>query len=189
VRCNPAAPEKKECAEYEKNHEQVGPGEVLEESGTSPALPASTIATLRKQAEAEGTFYGGKNCPKGLPNGKLVYVEGPCNIESGGGNEVGNSLATPGFLIIANGTFTLNGGATFYGVVYDLNLQNSNKAVVTIAGSAELNGAIVIDGPGGASLSSSGINVFYNPKAIEELKTYAGVSPTRNSFRILSNAE
>lgn len=189
VRCSPAAPEGKQCAEYEKgNKEQVGPGEVVEEKGTSPAIPATTLASLRKEAEAEGTYDAPGQCPKGLPVGKLVYVEGPCKIE-GGKNEVANSLASPGFLIIVNGTLTMGGSSKFYGVIYGLDQQGSNNYVVRLEGSAEVNGAIIVDGSGGVSLSSSGTNLVYNPTAIEGLKTSAGAAATRNSFRILGNNE
>jgi type II secretory pathway pseudopilin PulG len=187
VRCG-SVPSGKECAEYERNHEQVGPGEVVEEKGTSPAIPATVLPALRSEAEGSGTYYASGKCPNGLPTGKLVYVEGPCSIE-GGANEVGNSLASPGYLIIVNGTLKMAGSSKFYGVVYDLDQQGSNNWVVRLEGSAELNGGIIIDGNGGASLSASGVNLVYNPKAFEELKAYAGVAGTRNSFRILSNSE
>jgi Tfp pilus assembly protein PilX len=188
LRCSPP-PAGKNCAEYQKSKGQVSPGEVIEnESGTSPAVTSTQLETLREQAEANGTYYKTGTCPSGLPSGEVVYVEGPCAI-SGGSNEVANSKAKPGFLIIANGTLSLGGSSVFYGVVYAVNKQNSTGAVVSLGGNAELIGAIDIDGSGGASLGSSGTNVVYSGKAIEELKTWAGAAATRNSFRILSDTE
>ena len=125
---------------------------------------------------------------KGLPSGHLVYVEGPCAVE-GGGNEVANSEASPGFLIIANGTLFMNGTSAFYGVVYCVDKQGSNKEVIELQGTAKIVGGLDVDGSGGASFNASGENVVYSAKAIEELKTYAGADATRNSFRILSNSE
>ena len=58
----------------------------------------------------------------------------------------GNSKESPGFLIIVNGTFTLNGNAEFFGTVYALNAQNSHRAVVELHGTSKLTGAIMIDG-------------------------------------------
>jgi Tfp pilus assembly protein PilX len=186
LRCSPP-PVGKSCAEYQPG--QVSPGEVIENaSGTSPAIPVSQLESLRKQAEASGTYYKPGTCPTGLPSGELVYVAGPCNI-TGGANEVANSKAAPGFLIIANGTLSLGGTSIFYGVIYAVNQQKSTGAVVSLGGNAELIGAIDIDGSGGASLGSSGTNIVYSGKAIENLKTYAGAAATRNSFRILPSSE
>jgi type II secretory pathway pseudopilin PulG len=187
LRCTPP-PEGKPCAKYEKEKGQVSPGEVVEEPGTSPALSASKLETLRQQAEAAGTYYAAGKCPAGLPSGKLVYVEGPCNI-SGGGNEVANSEAAPGFLVIVNGTLSMGGTSTFYGDVYCVNKQSSNGALVETQGHAKIVGEVVVDGAGGSSFNASGENVVYSAKAAEELVTYAGVAPTRNSYRILSNGE
>jgi Tfp pilus assembly protein PilX len=187
VRCSPPPPESKPC-NGEKTTGQVSPGKVVEEPGTSPAKPKSELEKLRHEAEAAKTYYPANKCPTGLPSGKLVYIEGPCNI-SGGGNEVGNSEAKPGFLIIAKGTFNMEGTATFYGTIYCVNEQGSSGAVVTLQGHAKIVGEVVVDGGGGASFNASGENVVYSAKADEELVRYAGADETRNSFRILSNSE
>jgi Tfp pilus assembly protein PilX len=187
VRCSPP-PSGKKCQEYNKEKGQVSPGEVVEEAGSSPALSASRLETLRQQAETAGTFYAAGKCPSGLPAGHLVYVEGPCNI-SGGGNEVANSEAKPGFLIIANGTFSMGGTSQFFGVVYCVNKQGSAGALIETQGHAQIVGEAVVDGAGGASFNASGENVVYSAKADEELVTYGGADATRNSFRILSNGE
>jgi hypothetical protein len=114
----------------------------------------------------------------------VVYVEGPCEV-SGGANEVANTEAKPGFLVIANGTFAMGGTSTFYGVVYMVNKQEASTALVSLHGNAHLIGAITIDGNGGVEFGSSKENLEYNSKAITELKTYAGATPTRNTFRQL----
>jgi len=187
IRCDPP-PEAQPCAKYEKAKGQVSPGGVVEEAGTSPTKSTSELETLRQQAEATGSYYPAGKCPKGLPSGHLVYVEGPCAVE-GGGNEVANSEASPGFLIIANGTLFMNGSSQFYGVIYCVDKQGSNKALVELQGTAKIVGGLDVDGSGGASFNASGENVVYDAKAVEELKTYAGADATRNSFRILSNSE
>ncbi len=189
LRCSPAPPEGKACATYQKEKGQVSPGEVVEnETGTSPALPTIVLESLQKQAEANGTYYPTGTCPTGMPSGTPVYVEGPCNVE-GGSNEVANSKEKPGFLVIANGTFSMGGTSIFYGTIYAVNKQNSNKAIVSLQGNAEIVGSIAVDGSGGASLGSSSTNVVYDGKAVEELKAYAGAAATRNSFRILPSNE
>jgi hypothetical protein len=167
----------------------LSPSEFIEnQSGTSPAIPTTVLESEQQQAEAAGTYYKTGSCPSGLPAGALVYVEGPCNI-SVAGNEVANSAEKPGFLIIANGTLSMAGTSKFYGTIYAVNKQNSNKSVITLGGNAEIIGSIAVDGSGGTSLGSSGTNIVYNGKAIEELKAYAGAAATRNSFRVLPSNE
>lgn len=152
----------------------------------SPTFSSAQLATFKQQAEWAGTYYpAGKPCPSGMPAGALVYVEGPCAI-SGGGNETTNSEASPGFLIIANGTFSMGGTSVFYGVVYAVNKQESSGLVVSIGGNAKLHGAIDVDGNGGIEVGESHKeNLEFNPEAIEKLQLYAGATPTRNSFRVL----
>src|SRR5438128_9372558 len=183
VRCESPHPEP--CENYEKEKGQVSPDTTVQEAGTSPSLPSTTLKALREEAEASGHYYKTGSCPSGMPSGFPVYVEGPCEI-TGGNNEVVNSPSSPGFLVIANGTFSMGGTSKFYGVIYCLNQQKSTGAVVSLSGSAELIGAVDIDGGGGASFGSSGApNITYSGKAIEELKAYAGAAATRNSFRVL----
>jgi Tfp pilus assembly protein PilX len=175
------------CKKYRKweNGSQVEP----DTTKTTPPAPPQTytpgqLETIKKQAQANGTFYATGSCPSGLPQGKLVYVEGPCEI-SGGGSETANSEAEPGFLVVANGTFSMNGTSTFYGTVYMVNKQESSGAVLSLHGNAHLIGAICIDGNGGVEFGSSKVNLEYSSKSIEELKVYAGATPTRNTFREL----
>ena len=183
VRCESPHPEP--CENYEKEKGQVSPDTTVQEAGTSPTLPPTTLKALREEAEASGHYYKTGSCPSGVPSGFPVYVEGPCEV-NGGSNNVINSQSSPGFLIIANGTFSLGGTSKFYGVIYCLDQQKSSGVVVSLSGDAEIIGAIDIDGGGGASFGSSGSpNITYSGKAIEELKASAGAAATRNSFRVL----
>jgi Tfp pilus assembly protein PilX len=180
----------KSKAECEKYRKEVGFSQVSPDTTeTTPESPSSTMTAsqleaVKKQAESAGTYYPTGKCPSGLPSGTLVYVEGPCKVE-GGANEVGNSEASPGFLVIANGTFSMGGTSTFYGVVYMVNKQASKEAVLSLHGNAHLIGAVNVDGNGGVEFGSSNVNLEFSGKAIEELKVYAGATPTRNTFREL----
>jgi Tfp pilus assembly protein PilX len=174
---------KEKCEKYRAG--QVNPDTTTETPASPPiTMNAQQLELAKKQAEAAGTFYGAGKCPSGLPVGRLVYVEGPCEV-SGGANETGNSEEVPGFLIIANGTFSMNGTSTFYGVVYMVNQQESSGAVASLHGNAHLIGSINVDGNGGIEFGSSKVNLEYNGKASGEFKLYAGATPTRNSFREL----
>jgi hypothetical protein len=101
------------------------------------------------------------------------------------GKGAANSEASPGFLVIANGTLELSGTANYYGIIYDANLQKSSEAVVTLQGNARVVGGITVDGSGGIEFGSSGENLEFDSTAVRNLTISAGAASTRNSFRIL----
>jgi len=155
----------------------------------SPTLSPTQLAAFRQTAESLHTYYPAGTCPTGLPSGKPVFVQGPCAV-SGGKKEVGNSKENPGFLVIVNGTFELGGQAEFWGTVYCVNEQGSSGLVVKVGGNANLIGEIVVDGKGGIEAGENHQrNVEYDPRSAIEEKIYAGATPTRNSFRVLTASE
>lgn len=176
------------CEEYREG--QIASASFKPPPGApSPTLTASQLVPYRQMAEVEHTYYGPGKCPTGLPSGKLVYVEGPCAV-SGGKQEIGNSNEHPGFLIIANGTFEMNGSAEFWGTVYAANKQESSGILVKLGGGAVLHGELCVDGNGGIEVGENHQqNLVYDPRSAVELKVYAGATPTRNTFRVLSSNE
>ncbi|HEX4188680.1 MAG TPA: hypothetical protein VHY83_12350 [Solirubrobacteraceae bacterium] len=179
-----------ECEKYREG--QIGHAKVNPPPGApSPTLSATQLAAFRQSAEAENTYYAAGTCPAGnaVPSGKPVFVQGPCDL-SAGAQTVINSQEKPGFLIIANGTLTLGGGSEFWGTVYAVNEQASSAAIVKVGGSANLRGEIVVDGNGGIEAGENhNRNVEYDPRSAAEEKIYAGATPTRNSFRVLTANE
>jgi Tfp pilus assembly protein PilX len=181
-----------ECYKYPANKpEQVKPPTRVEAT-PNPAKSEAQRLELRAAAQAEGHYYAAGVCPTSLEAlvGLPAYVEGPCNLSFSGG--VGNSSEKPGFLVLVNGTFSLNGSATFFGTIYAVNAQASSGVVVEVHGNGHVFGTVVVDGNGGMSFGSSGqgaANLTYSTKALEELKTFAGASPTRNSFRVLPSSQ
>jgi Tfp pilus assembly protein PilX len=164
-------------------------------------LSASQLESVKNLAKAAtpSRYFGAGTCPSSLAevSGAPTYVEGPCNL-SFTGNGTGNSAEKPGFLVIANGTFTLNATTTFYGTVYAVNAQNSSEVVVELHGHSKLIGSIVVDGNGGLSFGSSGNggkkeeeveNFVYNNVSVNNLEGFVGASATRNSFRVLPNSQ
>ncbi len=185
MRCNGKS--KANCEVYTKGQIYPEPNENF--ATPSPLLSSTQLEELKAEAESLGTYYPSGKCPSSLPSASLVYVEGPCEVTTGG-NETINSEASPGFLIIANGTFYMGGTSTFYGVVYDLNRQESSGTVVTLKGNVKLVGAIDVDGNGSIDPGDSHKgNVEFDPAAIENLKVNVGVAPTRNSFRVLPTGQ
>jgi Tfp pilus assembly protein PilX len=171
------------CKEYRSG--QVYPDTTGVAASPSPTLTASQLENVKSAAKSAGTYFANGQCPTSLGqvSGNPVYVEGPCEFSATGGT--GNSPTRPGFLVFVNGTFKLNGNATFYGTLYAVDQQGSAGVVIELHGNSELVGSIVVDGNGGISFGSSKQNFIYNADAARELKTFAGAAPTRNSFRVL----
>jgi Tfp pilus assembly protein PilX len=180
------------CEEWDEAKEQISPNTTKSPAVPSPVESEEQLAALKSEAIALGTFRSpaSKGCPKTIEElaGLPAYVEGCGNLQLTS-NGVANSKASPGFLVLADGTLTLLGTSTFYGVIYARNPTNSSGAVVTLGGTTTIEGAIEVDGRGGIEFGASGVNFIYNSKAIEEVKAYAGATPTRNTFRILPSGQ
>lgn len=172
-----------QCKNYSAG--QVSPDTTGAPATPSPTLTVTQLEGLKYQAKANGTYFKTGECPASMAalSGAPAYVEGPCNLSFAGGEA--NSQELPGFLVLYNGTLSLNGNATFYGVVYAVNAQGSTGEVVIVHGTAKIVGAVDIDGPGTLGLGSSAANLIYDPRAFNNIKTYGGAAITPNSFRAL----
>lgn len=203
MRCE-GKPVLKECENYFRDTQIEPPIGTENPTSSTITLTASQLATLRDEALAYKTFYSSTfpyKCPAStaeLEGKELsattrgpVYVEG-CTLSFNKEKEGGaNTEANPGFLVLADGTLEMNGNATYYGVVYARNLQESDEVVVSVHGGSRVVGGIIVDGKGGIAFGSSGPNAKgegnfeYDPLATQSLAISAGAAATRNSFRIL----
>jgi Tfp pilus assembly protein PilX len=189
MRCEGVA----ECEGWNKPKEQISP-----DTTKAPANPATTLTTaqmaeLKAEAKSAGTFHSAAtaNCPKAMSEltGQPAYVEGCGELKLTGGT--GNAAGKAGFLALADGTLELLGNAQFYGQIYARNPANLATAVVSLAGTAQVVGGITVDGRGGILFGSSGApnsngaNLIFDPSGAKNAKSYAGATPTRNTFRIL----
>jgi Tfp pilus assembly protein PilX len=185
----------KQCEQWNEKKEQIKPA--LTENPTSPSttLTATQMESLKKEAQEHNTYYSATapyHCPSGLTEltGKPVYIEG-CGALKLQANGTANTATSPGFLVVANGTFALGGTCTFYGIIYAANLENLSGTVVELFGNTTVVGAIDVDGNGGIEFGSSGAkgyegaNLEYSSTAFRNLSISAGAAATRNSFRIL----
>ena len=185
------------CEEYEASKEQVSPPITEHPVTSATTLTASQLATLKSEAQTHSTFYSPTSpyhCPTSMTEleGAVlssstrapVYVEG-CGALNVKANGTANTEANPGFIVIANGTFEISGTATYYGIIYAANIQNSSEAIVKLQGNANVVGGIIVDGTGGIEFGSSGENLEFDSLAIHNLTISAGAASTRNSFRIL----
>jgi Tfp pilus assembly protein PilX len=175
------------CLNYPSNKGQVQPPAVQTNPTMSPTtLNLSQLQSLERQASAAGTLYACPSSGTNLSsvNGAPVVIQGPCAV-SIGSNTVVNSSASPGILVIENGTLSMSGTANFYGLVYCVNQQGSPGSVVTIQGNASVQGSITIDGAGGLTAGSSKTNVIYDSRASTLLRGESGAVANKNSFRVL----
>jgi Tfp pilus assembly protein PilX len=194
MRCEPprvAGHESGQCETFEnepKSHKEQFENYKPGPPPPSPVLNEEQLATVRALAEANGTLRSPAlgNCPKTAEelSGSPAYIEGCGNLSLSGNGAV-NSAANPGFLVLTEGTLTLTGGNTWYGVIYVRNPANLETGIVKLSGSVTVYGAIEVDGKGGIELGSSSVNLVYNPEGIVNLKGSAGATPTRNTFRVL----
>jgi Tfp pilus assembly protein PilX len=183
VRCDTASPG---CASYEQDKGQIEPDTVKSNVNQPNALSPEALETLRQRAVAEGNYTDdGQPCPASLQGdkpGEIVFIENSngCTYQ---GNDVWNTPAKPGFLVIAKGTIFIRGTTNFYGVIYHANVDNSTDTLVDLNGNTQVFGAVTIDGPGGLMAGSSKENVVYDPNVIAGLTAFGTASIVQNTFR------
>jgi Tfp pilus assembly protein PilX len=178
-----------QCLNYPADKGQVQPDTAAVDTGAATsAVSASQLQALERQAASAGTLY--TTCPSG--NSSLSSVNGapvviktatPCSVSINGGSV--NTAANPGVIVVENGTLSLGGNATFYGLVYMVNQQNSSGAVVTISGNASIQGIVAVDGNGGVLAGSSKTNLIYDSRAATLLRGDSGATLDKSSFRVL----
>jgi hypothetical protein len=181
ARCNSAPTP---CISYDPSKGQISPDTTQVNSGGATAtLSDDQIAGLRLQAQnaVPPTYYPAGSCPPSL-TGALVFVE---DLTGCGGYRGGNSGASPGVLVFMRGTLSFTGNGVFYGIVYAGNKQNSSGAVVSINGTAAIQGAVVVDGPGGVVAGSSRTNIVFDPRAFGLLQALANATMVPNTWRQL----
>jgi hypothetical protein len=166
----------------------------------SPVLSASQLAAAKALAQTNGTYFPASTDCSTITAAQLagapVYIEGnpSCNI-SIPSNPVINTQASPGFLILVDGTLSFTGGATYYGVIYGVNQSGSSASIVTLGGTATVVGGLAVDGNATLSLGSSGNGVDcgggkcgdleYDAAAFNFLDGFGGADQTPNTFRQL----
>ena len=138
---------------------------------------------LKATAIANGTYYA--TCPPLMPAGNIVWIEsGNCNWSYNG---TVNSAASPGLLILNNGTVNLDGTLVFYGIVYAVNAQNSTGVVVEMEGDAQIIGGVLIDGDATLIAGSSKLNVNLDETAWNKAKSYVSAGMIQNTWREIRN--
>jgi Tfp pilus assembly protein PilX len=190
VRCSfpGGSPPAAGCADYQSNKGQVSPERVFSDPNLPNAVTPEALDTLRSSAKADGNYYA-TGCPASLQGdvpGEMVFIEDASGCSNFNGNSDYNTMAKPGYVVIAKGAITINGGATFYGVIYHANVDDSNAALVNLGGNSEINGAVTIDGRGGMFAGSSKENIIWNPNVFNNLTAFGTAAIVQNTFREIS---
>jgi Tfp pilus assembly protein PilX len=184
-----------QCKSYDASKGQVQPAGTVQTdtSGSTSALSPTQVQSLEGLAAAAGTLHSSgppadcssSNALLTSVGGAPVVYKGHCDITLTGGAI--NSAASPGVLVIEDGTLTLGGNAYFYGTIYMVNKQNSGypTPVLTLQGNATVQGIVVIDGNGGAKLGSSKTNLVYDTRASTLLRGVSDVAVSKDTFRVL----
>jgi hypothetical protein len=176
VRCSTGPPSS--CLNYDPSKGQVSPPVYETNYSSGTVLTPEQLNSLREKAKALGT-YTATGCPSSLA-GETVFIEnGNCSY-NGGSN---NSLSSPGVLVVATGTLSLSGNASYNGLIYMANLQNSTGDVVSIGGCAKVVGSVLIEGQGGISAASCGVNLAFDPNVVTLVKGYGNPAPVKSTWR------
>jgi Tfp pilus assembly protein PilX len=192
VRCpftdnNPPEPN---CADYrtDKSLDQVSPERVYS-NASQPNLTAEQLAAARAAAKAAGNYYDdpAAGCPAltGDKPGETVFIEDGNDCIYNGNSDY-NTATKPGVVVIARGKISILGNATFYGLLYHANLDNSNQVLIELGGNCSIVGAIAVDGPGGVIAGSSKVNIVFDGNVFnnfEGLNRYGTASIVPNTFR------
>ena len=180
VRCNPAS---SGCAVWDQGKGQIEPNTIKSNPQQPKALSPEALDLLRARAVAEGNYYSG--CAPSLQG------DVPASSCSWRTPRAATSTATttttrppsPATWSSPTARPTLNGNASFYGVIYHANESESSEMLINMKGNISIFGSIVIDGAGGLSAGSSKVNLVYNPNAFSGLKAFGTAGIVQNTFR------
>lgn len=188
VRCTTTTPATSGDACLGYREDQVAPSN-YQTGYTSRVFDAGTLDDMRTHAKQVGSYYNG-TCPAvGALSGSLVFIEGAsCSYVTG----TANSAASPGALVVNQGTLSLGGSLSFYGLIYMANnLPSPQDAgdLVMLSGTAYVQGAIQVEGSGRVSAGSSGLNISFDPNAIASIPVAGGGALAPNSIRELPQSQ
>lgn len=171
--------------------QQIQPANVTPTYSSGPILSAETLARLKADAQGGyGSFVqAGQPCPTSLNGIVWLDVGVNCALSFTGGEF--NSAQNPGFLIMNGGTLSLGGNASYHGVIVHMNPLNLSTSLISVGGTACVDGNLLVNGNGVVSVGSSGsgcnggANVKFNPAAFDAVKTFGAAGIVQNTWREL----
>lgn len=165
----------------------------VDPNGGSQTLSNAQLTDLIQTAQAAGTYYA-TGCPPAGTAGVVVVQNANCTYQ---GKDTWNTAASPGALIFLNGSITLSGTETFYGVLYMANQSGSlppctstslsAPPLVDVHGNAVVSGAVFVDHCGVVAVGESATNISFSSNALNGLYAADAARPAQNTFRIIPN--
>ena len=184
VRC-PNGPSGQDPPSHKDNDcEGFDPGQVVGAVKPDPNTPpnimdAAALQSLRSMAKSRGTYS--PTAARTTPPARW------CSSRTGTAatTRAGWSTArrNPGMFIVNNGTVTVRGNVTWYGIIYGVNAQNSTGTVVEASGNSDVRGAIYVDGGGELSVGQSKNNLTYDQGAAQTRYVYGSAGLIQNTWR------
>lgn len=194
VRCTTTTPatQTDPCLGYRSD--QVSPNLVLQDPAAANMLTPTQLEMVRAYAIQQGTYRN--TCPVTAADfaGQVVFVEpvtptAPALNCVYGSNGTANSPASPGMFILNRGSITINNDFSYYGILYaanNLTPPADANLLVAVTGGGYIQGGVFVDGRGGLSIGSTGLNLSFDENAFGNLKGVSGnASLVQNSFREL----
>jgi Tfp pilus assembly protein PilX len=184
VRCTTTPPpytRSNTCLGFDQAKGQISPPDSVSTGFTGRVMPVNAVDDFRRRAKSLGTYYA-SGCPASL-TGAVVFIEnGNCSYTTG----TMNSVTAPGLVVINTGTLSIGGNVTFFGVIYAANAQNATTDVISLNGTATIQGAIGVENQGGVLAGSSKLNIVYDPDATANLFGFgSNAEVSQNTFREL----
>ena len=176
VRCSTGP--KSSCLDFDTSKGQVSPPAYQTGYPAAPLATSKDLNAMRILAKANNAYYA-SGCPSRL-TGSLVFIEnGNCNFGTG----TFNSLSAPGVVVIATGTLSLGGNATYYGLVYAANSQASTGYVLSLSGCSKIIGSVAVEGDGGVLAGSCGTSIAFNPNVTNLATGYTDPALVKATWR------
>lgn len=147
----------------------------------------SGTVIIENSGNADPSASGTTACTINLTGGAAGTINGPL----AGGNPT--TCTNYGMIIVNTGTLRLAGNQVFCGILYMRNKGNITGAVFATDGSAQVIGAVAVDGPGGVVVGSGcgscGGSILYDPNAAGQVGVAGAAGLVQNTWRELSPAQ
>jgi hypothetical protein len=167
---------------------------VVQQNYVGGAMTPETRDRLIRSAFSQGTQFSSCDAakihaaePADKPF-KIVVLDfhGQCSLT---GSDTWYSNESPGLLILKNSDSTIEfgGTTTFNGVIYHANMGTpaSSGVLVATSGNAQINGGVLIDGPGQLFVGQSGGNIKFVDRAFGSVQSIGTAGIVQNTWREL----
>jgi hypothetical protein len=144
----------------------------------------SGTVVIKNSGSGDPTLNSGA-CTINLTGGNAGTINGPL----AGGNPT--ACTNYGMIIVQSGTLRLAGNQVFCGIIYMRNQPTTiSGPVFATDGSAQVVGAVAVDGPGGVVVGSGcgscGGSILYDPNAAGQVGVAGTAGLVQNTWRELS---